>query len=70
MIVIKVAEIMGKHKLNQKALADMTGIRPNTISAFWHGTVKRLDVEQLDSLCKAFNCQPGDLLEWVPEEGD
>jgi putative transcriptional regulator len=68
MIIIKVAEMMGKHKLNQKAVSDMTGIRPNTVSMLWHGTLKRLDMEQLDGLCKAFNCQPGDLLEWVPND--
>ena len=70
MINFKVAELMGRHKLNQKALAELTGIRPNTISALWHGTIRRLDVEHIDALCQAFNCQPGKLLEWVPEEDD
>ncbi len=70
MINFKVAELMGRHKLNQKALAELTGIRPNTISALWHGTIRRLDVEHIDALCQAFNCQPGELLEWVPEEDD
>lgn len=68
MINFKVAELMGRHKLNQKALAELTGIRPNTISALWHGTVKRLEVEHINVLCQAFNCQPGELLEWVPGE--
>lgn len=70
MINFKVPELMGRHKLNQKALAELTGIRPNTISALWHGTIRRLDVEHIDALCQAFNCQPGELLEWVPEEDD
>lgn len=68
MISIKVAEMMGKHRLNQKTLSKLTGIRPNTISALWHGTAKRLDMDQLDVLCKALNCQPGELLEWVEDE--
>lgn len=71
MINIKVAELMGKHKLTKKALADITGIRPNTISALWHGTIKRLEIEQIDKLCTALNCQPGDLLEYIPvKEGE
>lgn len=69
MINIKIAEIMGKHKMNQKTLSKETGIRPNTISALWHGTAKRIDFEQLDALCNVFNCQPGDLIEWIPEKG-
>lgn len=68
MVNIKVAELMGKRKLNQKALAELTGIRPNTISALWHGTAKRLEIDQVDALCKALDCQAGDLLEYVPEE--
>lgn len=70
MINFKVAELMGRHKLNQKALAELTGIRPNTISALWHGTIRRLDVEHIDALCQALNCQPGEMLEWVPEGDD
>ena len=66
MINIKVAELMGKHKLTKKALADITGIRPNTISALWHGTIKRLEIEQIDKLCSALNCQPSDIMEYIP----
>lgn len=67
MIKIHAAELMGREKLTQKALSEMTGIRPNTISALWHGTTKRIDIDYMDSLCKALNCQPGDLLEYVPD---
>ena len=70
MINIKVAELMGRHKFTKKALADITGIRPNTISALWHSTIKRLEIEQIDKLCAALNCQPGDLLEYIPAKED
>lgn len=68
MIEIRVAELMGRHKLTKKQLAEMTGIRPNTVSALWYGTAKRIDLQQLDSLCRALRCQPGDLL--VYKEGE
>lgn len=67
MINFKVAELMGRHRLTQKALAEMTNIRPNTISALWHGTVKRIEVEHIEKLCIALKCQPGDLLEYIPD---
>lgn len=67
MINMKVAELMGRHRLTKKALSELTGIRPNTVSALWHGTIKRLDIEHLDKLCTALNCQPGDLFEYVSE---
>lgn len=68
MINIKIAEVMGRHKLTRKALADKTGIRPNTISSLWKGDSKRLEIEQLNKLCAALDCQPGDLLEYVADK--
>jgi len=69
LINIKVAELMGRHKLTKKALAEKTGIRPNTVSALWLGTVKRIEVGQMDKLCEALDCQPGDLFEYLPDQG-
>lgn len=68
MINIKVAELMGKHKLTRKALSEMTGIRPNTVSLLWNGTIKRIEIEQIDKLCAALHCQPADLMEYVPDK--
>lgn len=68
MINIRVAELMGRSKLTKKMLSDKTGIRPNTVSALWYGTSKRLEVEHINKLCAVLNCQPGDLLEYIPDE--
>ncbi|MBS4022981.1 MAG: helix-turn-helix transcriptional regulator [Dethiobacter sp.] len=67
-IHIKVAELMGRHRMTQKRLSEETGIRPGTASKLWHGTVKRLEIDHLDKLCKTLDCQPGDLFEYVPDE--
>jgi len=68
MIVVKVSELMGRHRINQRQLCQMTGIRPGTISQFWHGTTKRIEIEQIDKLCRILKCQPGDLFEYVQEQ--
>jgi putative transcriptional regulator len=70
MIVFKIAELMGKHKLTKKALSEKTGIRPNTVAALWSGEAKRLEIEQIDKLCSALDCQPGDLIEYIPTHND
>lgn len=70
MINIRVSELMGRQKLTKKALSQLTGIRPNTISALWLGTAKRLEIDQINKLCSVFNCQPGDILEYFPDEND
>ncbi len=68
MINIRVSELMGRHRLTKKALSEITGIRPNTVSALWHGTIKRLEMDHLNKLCSALNCQPGDLFEYLPDK--
>lgn len=67
MVRIKLSELLGKHKMTQKALADMTGIRPATISKRYYEEIKRIEIEQINSLCKAFSCSIGDLLEYVED---
>lgn len=69
-IKIKISELLGRHKMTQKSLSEKTGIRPGTISTLYHETVKRLEIEHLDKLCAALNCQPGDLFEYVQEEDE
>jgi len=68
MMIIKVSDMMGKRKITMKQLSIMTGIRPNTVSQLWHGTSRRIEIEQISKLCQVLKCQPGDLFEYVPEE--
>ena len=67
MIKIKLSDLLGKHKMTQKALADMTGIRPATVSKMYYEEVKRIDVKQLNNICKVFNCEISELLEYIPD---
>lgn len=67
-IKIYVSDLLGKNKWTQKDLVQKTGIRPGTISALYHEDIKRLDINHLNKLCVALNCQPGDLLEYVPDQ--
>lgn len=68
MIKIKLSNLLGEHKMTQKALADITHIRPATISKMYYEEIRRIDIRQLDNLCKAFNCEISDLLEYTPDE--
>lgn len=68
MIKIKLSDLLGKHKMTQKALADMAHIRPATVSKMYYEEVKRIDINQLNNICKAFNCEISELLEFIPDE--
>ena len=68
MIRIKLSDLLGKHKMSQKALSNLTNIRPATISKMYYEESKRLDIEQLNSICNVFKCEISDLLEYIPDE--
>ena len=68
MIKIKLSDLLGKHKMTQKALSDSTNIRPATISKMYYEECKRLDISQLNRICKTFNCELSDLLEYIPDK--
>ena len=68
MVKIKVSELLGKYKMSRTELSRITGIRINTISALYYETIKRLDVDMINSLCKAFNCHVSDLIEYIPDK--
>lgn len=60
-IKINLSEWLGKRKMTQRKLSEITGIRPATISAMYHENIKRIEIEQIEALCEALDCQPGDL---------
>lgn len=68
MIRIKLSDLLGKHKMSQKALSNLTNISPATISKMYYEESKRLDIEQLNSICNVFKCEISDLLEFIPDE--
>ena len=69
MIKFKVMVMLAIREMSQKELAEKTGIRPPTISAICTGTIKHLPVDVLDKICAVLECQPADIIEYIPEEG-
>lgn len=68
MIKFKVKVMLAINEMTQKELAERTGIRPPTVSAICTGAVKHLPVEALNKICEVLNCQPADLMEYIPDE--
>lgn len=68
MVRIKLSELLGKHKMNQKTLSTLTGIRPATLSKMYYEETKRIEIDQIDKICSVFNCKIYDLIEYVPDE--
>lgn len=67
MIKFTVKVMLAKRDMTQKQLAENTGIRPPTVSAICTNAIKHLPVDALDKMCKALDCQPADLMEYIPD---
>lgn len=68
MIKIHLSRILGEKRLTQKKLAELANVRPNTINIMYHEQLNRLDLDVLNRICSVLNCQPGDLMEFIPDE--
>jgi len=66
MIKFRTKVLLAMNDMNQKELAEKTGVRPSTISAMCTGAAKHIPVDVLDKICDVLKCQPGDLIEHIP----
>lgn len=70
MIIVNVDVMLAKRKMRVSDLAKDMGITLANISILKNGHAKAIRVDTLNKLCKALDCQPGDLFEYVPDPED
>lgn len=63
-IVVNIDVMMAKRKMSAKDLAKEVGITPANLSVLKTGKARAVRFSTLDALCRALECQPGDLLEY------
>ena len=62
MIELTLSKVLGEKRITQKALAKITGIRPNTISEMYNDVSERVNLEHLDVICDVLDCDLSDLI--------
>ena len=67
-IIVNLDVMMAKRKISAGELAERIGITPANLSILKNNKAKAVRFSTLDALCRALDCQPADLLEYVPEE--
>ena len=65
-IVVDIDVMLARRKMAVGTLADLVGITPANLAVLKNGRAKAVRFSTLDALCEALDCQPGDLLRWVP----
>ncbi|RWZ54657.1 transcriptional regulator [Halobacillus fulvus] len=67
-IRINVDVMLAKRKMSVTELSERVGITMANLSILKNGKAKAIRFSTLEAICKALDCQPGDILEYVPEE--
>jgi putative transcriptional regulator len=70
MINIRLDYVLLDRRMKLKDLAEATGLAVNNLSILKTNKARAIRFSTLDSLCKALNCTPGDLLEYIPDEAE
>ncbi|MBP5370261.1 MAG: helix-turn-helix transcriptional regulator [Bacteroidales bacterium] len=63
-IIVNVDVMMAKRKMSSQELAEKIGITQANLSILKTGKAKAVRFSTLDAICKALDCQPGDVLEY------
>jgi putative transcriptional regulator len=66
-IVVDIDVMLARRKMAVGTLAERIGITPANLAVLKNGRAKAVRLSTLESLCEALECQPGDLLRWVPD---
>lgn len=67
MIIINIDVMLAKRKMSVTELSERVGITMSNVSILKNGKAKAIKVDTLDKVCRALDCQPGDILEWRDE---
>ena len=70
MIVVNIDVMLAKRKMSVGTLADRVGFTMANVSLLKNGKIKALKLSTLNKLCEVLECQPADLLEYVPGDED
>ena len=69
-IVVNLDVMMAKRKISSSQLAEQIDLTPANLSILKNNKAKAVRFSTLARICKALDCQPSDILEYIPEEGD
>ncbi|MFB7882564.1 helix-turn-helix domain-containing protein [Microbacterium sp. NPDC056057] len=67
-IIINLDVQLAKKKMSVTDFAAAIDITPANVSVLKNGRAKAVRFTTLDAICRVLECQPGDILEWVPDD--
>ena len=68
MIILRLDRVMADRKMSLNELSEKVGIANVNLSKIKTGKISAIRFSTLDALCRALDCQPGDILAWEPDK--
>jgi len=69
-IRINLDVMLARRKIKSNDLAARIGITPQNLSILKTGKARAIRLETLEAICRHLRCQPGDILEYINEQGE
>lgn len=69
-IIINLDVMLAKRKMRSNELADRIGMTTANLSILKTGKAKAVRFSTLEAICEILDCQPGDIMEFVPDTGN
>ncbi len=66
-IIVNLDVMLARRKMQSKELAEILDVTPANLSILKTGKAKGIRFDSLEAICKALQCQPGDILEYIAE---
>ncbi len=66
-MIITIDVMLAKRKMSVTELTEKVGITMANLSILKNGKAKAVRLSTLEAICKALDCQPGDILEYQPD---
>ena len=67
-IITNIDVMLARRKMSSGELAEKVGLTPANLSLLKCGKAKAIRLSTMEAICKALDCQPGDILEYQPED--
>lgn len=69
-IIINIDVMMAKRKMSLNELSEKVGITPANMSILKTGKARAIRFSTLDAICKVLECQPGNIIEYRPDDNE
>ena len=67
-IIVNLDVMLARRKMTSLELSQRIGLTPANLSILTTGKAKAIRFSTLEAICRELNCQPGEILEFVPDE--